>query len=84
MPDSGTSSAIGATKPAFVIARLTDCARRAQPSLRTTGATSRQLMAIFGWDTLKEAERYTRGAEQKLLAEGAMHLLENTEAARER
>ncbi len=33
------------------------------------GATSRQLMAIFGWDTLKEAERYTRGADQLRLAE---------------
>ena len=40
------------------------------------GATSRQLMAIFGWDTLKEAERYTRGADQQHLAESAMHLLE--------
>ena len=29
------------------------------------GATSRQLMAIFGWDTLKEAERYTRDADQQ-------------------
>jgi integrase len=40
------------------------------------GATSRQLMAIFGWDTLKEAERYTRGADQLRLAEAAMHMLE--------
>jgi integrase len=40
------------------------------------GATSRQLMAIFGWDTLKEAERYTRNADQTRLAESAMHLLE--------
>jgi integrase len=43
------------------------------------GATSRQLMAIFGWDTLKEAERYTRGADQQHLAESAMHLLETKE-----
>jgi len=43
------------------------------------GATSRQLMAIFGWDTLKEAERYTRAADQKLLAEAAMHMLETRE-----
>jgi hypothetical protein len=43
------------------------------------GATSRQLMAIFGWDTLKEAERYTRNADQKRLAEAAMHLLEASE-----
>ena len=43
------------------------------------GATSRQLpqlMAIFGWDTLKEAERYTRAADQQRLAEAAMHMLE--------
>ena len=43
------------------------------------GATSRQLMAIFGWDTLKEAERYTRGADQLHLAEAAMHMLEAPE-----
>jgi integrase len=40
------------------------------------GATSRQLMAIFGWDTLKEAERYTRQADQQRLAEDAMRLIE--------
>jgi hypothetical protein len=33
-------------------------------------------MAIFGRDTLKEAERYTRNADQVHLAEAAMHLLE--------
>jgi integrase len=43
------------------------------------GATSRQLMAIFGWDTLKEAERYTRNADQIRLAESAMPLLEGPE-----
>ena len=43
------------------------------------GATSRQLMAIFGWDTPKEPERYTRAADQKHLAEAAMHLLEASE-----
>jgi integrase len=46
------------------------------------GATSRQLMAIFGWDTLKEAERYTRNADQLHLAESAMHLLETPEQNR--
>jgi integrase len=46
------------------------------------GATSRQLMAIFGWDTLKEAERYTRNADQLRLAESAMHLLETPEQNR--
>jgi len=33
-------------------------------------------MAIFGWDTLKMAEAYTRAADQKRLAESAMHMLE--------
>lgn len=39
------------------------------------GATAHQLMSIFGWLTLKEAERYTRAAERKRLAGDAMHLL---------
>jgi hypothetical protein len=43
------------------------------------GATAHQLMAIFGWDTLKMAEKYTRAANQQRLAEAAMHLLEAPE-----
>jgi len=43
------------------------------------GATAHQLMAIFGWDTLKMAEAYTRGADQKRLAESAMHMLTSEE-----
>jgi hypothetical protein len=43
------------------------------------GATSQQLMAIFGWASLRMAELYTRGAEQKRLAESAMHMLEAEE-----
>lgn len=39
------------------------------------GATPHQLMSIFGWLTLKEAERYTKSAERKRLAGDAMHLL---------
>jgi integrase len=39
------------------------------------GATERQLMAIFGWTTMKEAARYTRAARQKVLAGSAMGLL---------
>jgi integrase len=39
------------------------------------GATPHQLMAIFGWRTLKEAERYTKAAEQKRIAAIAMPLL---------
>lgn len=43
------------------------------------GATERQLMAIFGWTTMKEAARYTRTARQKLLAATAMGLLVSNE-----
>jgi integrase len=41
----------------------------------TNGATAHQLMAIFGWDTLKMAEAYTRKADQRRLAASAMHML---------
>lgn len=40
------------------------------------GATPHELMSIFGWLTLKEAERYTRAAAQKKLAGRAMAMLE--------
>ncbi|WP_197711525.1 tyrosine-type recombinase/integrase [Bradyrhizobium vignae] len=40
------------------------------------GATSRQLMALFGWDSIRMAELYTRQADQRRLAENAMHLIE--------
>lgn len=40
------------------------------------GATAHQLMAMFGWLTLKQAEHYTKRADQKRLAEDAMHLLD--------
>lgn len=39
------------------------------------GATAHQLMSIFGWTTLQQAEVYTRAAEQKRLAGSAMHLV---------
>jgi integrase len=39
------------------------------------GATAHELMAIFGWLSLKEAERYTRAAERTKLAERGMGLL---------
>jgi hypothetical protein len=38
-------------------------------------ATIRQLMAMFGWDSPRTAEVYTRAAEQKRLAGGAMFLI---------
>jgi integrase len=43
------------------------------------GATAHQLMAIFGWSTLKMAETYTRAADQQRLAQSAMHMLETQE-----
>jgi integrase len=39
------------------------------------GATAPQLMAIFGWSDIKQAELYIRAAEQKRLAKDSMHLL---------
>jgi integrase len=43
------------------------------------GATDHQLMAIFGWKTIKEAQRYTRAARQKVLAGSGMPLLRRPE-----
>lgn len=39
------------------------------------GATSQQLMAVFGWKSLAEAELYTRSAERKRLAADAIGLI---------
>jgi integrase len=46
------------------------------------GATASQLMAIFGWKDIKQAERYTRRAEQKKLAAGGMHAINATDKTR--
>jgi hypothetical protein len=50
-----------------------DCAAIAAEN----GATAHELMSIFEWLTLKEAERYARAAEQKKIAARAMTMLEN-------
>lgn len=39
------------------------------------GATPHQLMAIFGWKTLAQAELYTKAVQQQMMAGGAMNLL---------
>lgn len=39
------------------------------------GATPHQLMAIFGWKTLAQAELYTEKARRQLLAGGGMGLI---------
>ena len=44
-------------------------------SAAENGATSHQLMSMFGWDSIKQAENYTRKASQTKLAKAAMHLL---------
>ena len=45
-------------------------------SLAEAGASAHQLMAWFGWRSLKEAERYTRAANQKKLAASAGVLID--------
>ena len=39
------------------------------------GATPYQLMSIFGWKTLEQAELYTKAVRQQLMAAGSMHLI---------
>jgi hypothetical protein len=46
------------------------------------GATAHQLMAMFGWDSIRQAEHYTRKASQQKLATGAMHLLTRDDGER--
>jgi integrase len=46
------------------------------------GATANELMAIFGWRDIKQAERYTRMAAQKTLAGDGMNKIENTDRNR--
>jgi integrase len=43
------------------------------------GASEYQLMAIFGWQTAKEAARYTKKANKKRMAGDAMYLLVPTQ-----
>jgi integrase len=49
--------------------------KAAATRLADLGATAHQLMATFGWTTLREAERYTRAADRKRLAQSAGELL---------
>ncbi|MEP0068942.1 hypothetical protein [Pyruvatibacter sp.] len=43
------------------------------------GAAEHQLMAIYGWLTSKEAQRYTRATNRKRMADTAMGFLEGKE-----
>ena len=61
-------------------AGLTHCSahgvRKAGAALAAeNGATTQQLMSIFGWATMQEAERYTKAARKKKMAGEAMPLL---------
>ena len=49
--------------------------KAAATRLAEHGATAHELMAVFGWATLREAERYTRAANRKALAGGVMRKL---------
>ncbi len=40
------------------------------------GATTQQLMAIWGWESIEEAERYTKRADRRRLAGDAIHLID--------
>ena len=61
---------------------LMACVKPAQQFAANNGATAHQLMAIFGWDTLKMAEHYTRSADQQRLAMSAMRMLDTQEQTR--
>lgn len=39
------------------------------------GATTQQLMALFGWESIKQAELYTKRANRKRLARNSIHLV---------
>ena len=43
------------------------------------GATTHQLMSMFGWKSVQEVERYTREAKRKKVAGEAMPLLRRGE-----
>ncbi|MCK5089168.1 MAG: tyrosine-type recombinase/integrase [Hyphomicrobiaceae bacterium] len=49
--------------------------KAAATPLAEAGASAHQLMAWFGWKSLKEAERYTRAVDQKKLAASVVNLL---------
>jgi integrase len=62
-------------------AGLKDCSahglRKAGATIAAeNGATEKQLMAIFGWASGKQAAHYSKTANQKKLAGDAMHLLD--------
>jgi integrase len=54
--------------------------RKARASILVErGATDRQLMAVFGWESEQQATRYTKAANRKRLAAAAMRLEDQNE-----
>ena len=49
-------------------------------TLAENGATEHELMAIYDWDSPKQAALYTRKANRKQLVAGAMHKLIKNES----
>ncbi len=47
------------------------------------GATAHELMALFGWTTLKQAENYTRKADKKKLGDSGMNHMDQDYTANE-
>ena len=56
--------------------------KAAATGLADHGATAHELMAWFGWKTLKEAERYTAAVNRKKLAQSAALLLSGTSSGK--
>ena len=52
--------------------------KRAATFIADAGATSKQLMAVFGWKKMEQAEIYTAAAEAKLLAKEGLEKLKVT------
>lgn len=66
-------------------AELAECSahglrKLAATALAEAGATAHQLMAWFGWQSIKEAEIYTRAASQKKLANSVASLIGGSNA----
>jgi integrase len=53
--------------------------KAAATELAEAGASAHQLMSWFGWKSLKEAERYTRAANQKKLAGSVVALMQRAQ-----
>jgi hypothetical protein len=67
--------ATGSTRPEKIKLEARPYEEGIWPIAAENGATPHQLMAIFGWKTLEQAELYTKAVRQQLMAGGAMNLI---------